>query len=576
MMVLLRSFAATLLIAASAAASAQMSFPDEHAFIRDYLLPLRTRQAEPPAVERIVAALAAKNFAAGVSLADAVLAAPDDPGESPQYSAYVRSLALLHRGEGNRELGRPWATIWVDLRRAADLGNVRAVRVLLNAFAALRSDRQALGGYQPDAGEIARVYAIAADLGMTDGVAMLADGSDGPPLATDERLYWRLVSRFESRRDAPALLLRQMADAEGERRLIDALARHAMVGAPFEAFAPDLAGRDLVATLYAESQLRTRMTAAFGSRSPRAKTVEPPTLADNFRFLATQASKTGLGDMVLLVPGRARVGSANVHYLDRRIVANELRPGDSLWVTCGALSHTATVFGIDRARDVLLLVDPTWEFWQPSHNECITSLTHQHYRYGFYLPKLKWSEVVPMVDAVGSYRTAEFLGAAGGGLARMQVPSARCAHASGPAEELVGGPLATLRNSEFMRTFALGMVGSEPLLDGASAWRFAPTNAGFYGQVALLAAVDSRDCVRALSLTLRRSLLEDPDTQAFGLKIVSAFFSAGHVGGVPQPEAEETLEGKRRTFEQEAGERHLRIDNLESAGGALLQRVTIR
>lgn len=70
------------------------------------------------------------------------------------------------------------------------------------------------------------------------------------------------------------------------------------------------------------------------------------------------------------------------------------------------------MFQIKEQEDLLFLIDPTYEFWQPTHNSCISSLTHTHYKYGFYLPTVKISEVSTMLDAVGQYRTAKYLTAA--------------------------------------------------------------------------------------------------------------------------------------------------------------------
>lgn len=90
--------------------------------------------------------------------------------------------------------------------------------------------------------------------------------------------------------------------------------------------------------------------------------------------------------------------------MTRADILKGIYPGDSIWVTCSGLSHTATVFSASRERDELLLVDATYEFWQPSHNSCVTSLSHKRWKYGFYLPQLKLSEVAPIIDAVGTFR----------------------------------------------------------------------------------------------------------------------------------------------------------------------------
>ncbi len=556
---------------------AQMSFAEEQAFVRSYLPSGRSADGEPERVKPISAAVAEKNYLAAIKLADALLVGGDDADESPQYNAFIRSQALYYRADARSRSGGAWDAVWTDLRSAAELGNVRATRALINAWQAIERDQQAAGGFAPPPAEIARTYAIAADLGMDAGLAALARGPQGGALPPSERLYWRLRLALMPTAEGGATSMARMIGIEGEPVIGAALARHASVGGPFASTTAGLPGRDVAATLYAEHRLRRIVVTGLGFRSPRVETRTPPTVLEDFRFQALQAAKIGMANLLLLVPGSASGPKANVVRMPREGVAAEVRAGDKVWVTCGALSHTAEVFDIDRARDIVRLVDATWEFWQPSHNDCVTAFAHERTAYGFYVVALKWSQLVPIIDAVGSLRSAEFIGTAGAsGALSIRSGTAVCRGSLSEGDGVVGAPLEALERSALVRTFGLERNGSVSLADGARGWRFAPAPPSLHGQAGLLALADGQGCVRALSLTLRTTLLEDPSTHRIGVDLVQAFLKFGRVEGAPQEGASEALEGKRPSFEQASGQLLLRIENFESAGGAALQRISLR
>ena len=395
---------------AAETAAAQLTRPE----IRAYEARLQSAgTASTAQIRQIDAALKSKDYAAAVRLATVVLEGPDRPDESPQFNQWIRSLAYLGRGRATLELTGNWTAASPDIKKSAGIGNLQAVRMLLDAYAAAKRDRSALGGYQPTIEDAKRAFTIAADLFSRDGLAMLSDGDLAATLPADERVYWRLMSLSGSDDLRPLLAA---IEASGAQSVTSALTKFALVGGPFPAVNAHVAGRDLLATLYAERHLRRVLASSLGSRAPRERAgpaPEAPTVIESFRFLNTMAGLTGFADMYLLIEGAPGSRDGNIRSLERPDLLKEIRAGDNIWVSCGGLSHTATVFSADVEKDELLLVDATYEFWQPSHSSCVTSLRHQPFKYGFYLPTLKLSEVAPMIDAVGTYRTAEVIGRAG-------------------------------------------------------------------------------------------------------------------------------------------------------------------
>ena len=103
-------------------------------------------------------------------------------------------------------------------------------------------------------------------------------------------------------------------------------------------------------------------------------------------------------------------------------------------------------------------------------------------------------------------------------------------------------------------------------------------------QIGRLTGID-RKTIRAVQLGLAAERsnspgvatgVEDPATLSFGMAIAKAFFQFSPVEGAPEPGASEALEGRRRSFEQQAGVQRLHIENLESAVGVPLQLIMLR
>ena len=79
-------------------------------------------------------------------------------------------------------------------------------------------------------------------------------------------------------------------------------------------------------------------------------------------------------------------------------------PGDGLFVRCGGLAHYTTVWKVDKAGGKLYLHDDLFEFWMPSHNDCISAYDLVPLMAGRYLVELSISDVAPVIEAVETTR----------------------------------------------------------------------------------------------------------------------------------------------------------------------------
>lgn len=568
-----------------------------------------------PEILEIQSALEAHDFEKAIRISTVVLNQPEIASESPQFNAWIKSLAYLYRAHAIYGMNYDSSKAFPDIKKSADLGNLEAVSVLITKF--LEADVNANSGFEPTTDELSKYFTTAADLLLSKALMALADGAVPVSFSFEQRTFWKLMNLVHSSEVSNQIRkLMGLIEAHGLASLGDVLEKEALVGRPFASRTAGVPGRDLFATIYAEHSLRFELGSSLGARATREKRAEAPTVMENFLFINTITGRRGFADMYLLVPGDPASRDNNVRTLAREGIIKEIGPSDSIWVSCGPLSHRATVFSIDLKKDELLLVDPMYEFWLPTHNSCISRLSHEHYKYGFYLPKVKVSEVVTMIDAVGTYRSAQFIGLAGDvsqtslSLDKRQMPpdstTLRSPSSPKPTDSgLLRKTFSTVMASDLIRAFNFVKTSSETLRDGRSTAFFRPSVSKFYGDVALIVSFDADTCVRSMTLTVRRSFIEDPQTRPFGKDIIKSFLKQTlgetsvkavsplirqikEYGQVGQPsanagEAVDSLNtlamkvflGNKSSLEESLGPERIRMENLKASSGASLLRVAI-
>jgi hypothetical protein len=81
-----------------------------------------------------------------------------------------------------------------------------------------------------------------------------------------------------------------------------------------------------------------------------------------------------------------------------------LGPSDYVFVRCGALAHVAVIHHVDQASDRIYLVDGLWQFWQPSHNSCITNFDLVPVQHGGFLAEVSLSDLIGILEAIATLR----------------------------------------------------------------------------------------------------------------------------------------------------------------------------
>lgn len=209
-----------------------------------------------------------------------------------------------------------------------------------------------------------------------------------------------------------------------------------------------------------------------------------------------------------------------------------------------------------------------------------------------------------MIDAVGTYRTVDVIcrsGAISYGVAPKLAsrPTGSCKATNATEPGLVGTHLSSMMQADLV-TFFNFVRANIQIVDGLSVVLFKPGNAQFAGDVSLVAATDGDSCVRAISLTVRRSFLQSAATAPLGRDLVASLLgNALTIAGIRQVAAliteirrpsssfaEFTMEprnlealnvflGKEARVERTLGPDRIRMENTAATDGAPLLRITI-
>ncbi len=124
-------------------------------------------------------------------------------------------------------------------------------------------------------------------------------------------------------------------------------------------------------------------------------------------------------------------------------------------VGCGDLVHMARIYRVDRTAGTVDFVDGLFEYWQSSHNSCISSFQFVPFIHGGYLIRVPLRDVAAIVQAVMTFRD------------RVLPPPTGNA---GPADGYV--TLAGFTASEFFKARNIQQVNVEPLDRGEQLVRY--------------------------------------------------------------------------------------------------------
>lgn len=376
---------------------------------------------------------------------------------SPPYGNWVKSLAYIERGAAKSALsGKPDADA-PDLAEAAELGNLRAATTLSSRLFKKMNDKSEDVTPRVNVDDLVKYLRIGAELGEPWSAAHIVQVPKSLMLA--EGAYWTLLSigkGSDTDADFRDGLIHSLYSQVGAEEVEHALKQLSPLGGTLKSgVVPGLPGRGVMATAYADAVLRREYSYNYGKRQPKEHTAESPSTLEVFKAERAFADLVGHASVYMLVPGSRRFSDPAIISVPSAQIAAYMSPSDVIVVGCGDLVHMARIYRLDQMAGTVDFVDGLYEYWQPTHNSCISSFQFVPFIHGGYLIRVPSRDVATGVQAVMTFRD------------RVLPPPTGNAP---PADGYV--TLAEFTASEFSRFFHIQQVNVEQLDRGEQLVRY--------------------------------------------------------------------------------------------------------
>lgn len=515
-----RLFAAVLTAFLALCEAAAAPLPPSEAALKERIK-LMSSGGQGDYLREVRAALAEHRFAEAERQASQAIDGP--PGfANQQLQAYVLSLAYLHRAEARRGLDAQDEKVWSDLRQAALLGNLKAIRQLVEAWVGSAQNNDPSTLRSPGGIEMEDV--LAAGLDLDEVVALKAAASGLGRYTPRERDLFALRYELRARDSSFVSHVRSFARSPDAQAL---MRTHFLVGTELPASA-GVPGRDVLATFFAESNLRSTMAIGLGFALPSKRPEHELSLRELMEVNSWLGDMSGLASAYHFVSEEPDI-SARHRVVDAKRFVTLVGAGDVVNVRCGGIAHTAVVLRVDTAKDEIAFTDPLYEYWQPTNNNCITTFSLVHFRYGYYASVLRLSEVLAMLDSIQSARTFTtpvFIDESGPDDASLSAKAAgpSACRASAKGRGMLGQRRSDVTKADLFEFFHFEMTTARPR-GSTTITTYMVEALEFRGDV-LLRLQTQNDCVISASLFLRRSFLDDGRRRPFAFDLMKSFLSA--------------------------------------------------
>jgi len=352
-----------------------------------------------------------KDYNKVLELAAAIISRPDKQFESMPYARWVKSLAYIHRANIRMDSPEMLGKALDDVICAADLGNIQAIQYVSKTLLDVYNGRISIPNRDVRPEDIEKYFRIAADLGDSFSLAMLGLGKIPSKATKEQKLYWFLLGvmrDFVMPKEQKDKIFAAIIDEYGEKTITESLSHFSGVGGIISP-ADSAPGRNIMATLFAESDFRGLYERDFGSRMPKPNELhlpsKPITARDHFEFVRMLTADLGYATSTLLVVGNRRYDDPSIISLDRDTIMKIVGPDDSLIVRCGPLTHVAVIYKIDKEQEKVYFMDPLYQFWERRNNSCVSSFELEEHDHNRFLAAVRFKDVTSMLEAAISIRS---------------------------------------------------------------------------------------------------------------------------------------------------------------------------
>jgi hypothetical protein len=375
---------------------------------RDFLQRYGVMQVPPPDLVPVVEAMKENRLEDAILICNKLIDRDDTLFRNKTEASWIKSEAYRYKADATYRTNGNLDEAMELLKRAADAGNLLADKKITEIMWRKFEGDPDYASVEANPGELAKYLRIGAELGDASSATMLGASNSPAGLAEREKVYWSLVGFALSINDEVAFRRRMMAGVigrAGKEEVTAAIKEYSLLPPTTSAGPGALPGRGLVATIYADATLRRDYGFSYGRRGTEGTRSGPtPSVQEVFKVIQAYAKVAGDIRAFLLVPGTRRFNDPSLLSVPKDDLASLISPSDNVFVRCGALTHVAMVHHVDRTQGRIYLSDGLWEFWQPSHNSCITHFDLVSFQHGGFLAAVPLSEFTAVLEAVSSLR----------------------------------------------------------------------------------------------------------------------------------------------------------------------------
>ena len=321
---------------------------------------------------------------------DSILSRPASDFDNVTHERYNRSLAYFGRSivhERNRNIDAQYT----DLLTASRLGLTEAAE---RAVSFVRDF-----DLSKDSENYKRTVRMLASLGNSQEMYNLATETNLS--RSEEKSYWTLLVVAASFNDND---VKQWV-ANNYHQVSASTAQFGLTKVKNTTSIQGLPSKGLIAVAVNDMLVRQGLNLQFYHASDGNKVGTNKTVKENFIDIRdAYRGKTKNVDAYLIVASAKRKRSGNIIFDSKKNMIDELAAGDIAFVRCGPLSHMATVYSVDRENDSIDFVDPIYQFWQPTHNSCISSFSFRDIEFGRSLVRVSFREVAQITEAFSTIR----------------------------------------------------------------------------------------------------------------------------------------------------------------------------
>jgi hypothetical protein len=404
----MRAFVLCLALAyLSASAFAQGGEPARDSIL-EYWERYGVPQVPPPDLVPVEEALRDHRFEDAIQVCNELIARDERRFRSKPEASWIKSEAYRYRADATFRLTGDRREAIQLLKPAADAGNLMAATAITESMWRKFEGDPEYASVEASPDELGKYLRIGAALGDPLSATMLGAENSQVPINKREKIYWSLVGFALAINDDVKFRQRWMRNVisrVGELEVSAAITEHSLLPPRTPAGPGQLPGRGLLATIYADATLRRDYGYSYGRRMPEG-TQTGPTASTLEVFKALQAYANMAGDIsaFLLVPGTRRFEDRSLISVQKADMLPLLGPSDYVFVRCGPLTHVAVVHHVDRDADRVYIVDGLWQFWQPSHNSCITYFDLVPLQHAGFLAEISLSDLSGILEAIATLR----------------------------------------------------------------------------------------------------------------------------------------------------------------------------